>query len=179
MKPSTSTIDNPYSAPDVDDGVSSVRLNRWQRFVSFIAFFVGSIIGLNVGSAISQGVASTIQRSAYNIPDAIWSFLGWAACCVGFTCPWFIGRRFLFKTTRPTPLASFIAAIQAAVLFYLVAQQVGRPGFLNFIPSQMHSSVFALLALIFGSAAVECEIILTRLFSRATSNGVEWTNNGE
>jgi hypothetical protein len=30
----------------------------------------------------------------------------------------------------------------------------------------MHSFVFAMLALMFGFAAVECEIVLTRLFSR-------------
>ena len=164
--PNSRSIVNPYAPPDVNDSSASVRFNKWRPLNSFLAFFIGSMIGLNVGSAISEGLIATIHKSADNIPAAIWSFLTWAACCVAFTCPWRIGRRFVFATSRPIPLAHFVAAIQVSALFYLTAQQLSRSGMLNIVPGRMHSFVFAMLALVFGSGAVECEILLTRLFSR-------------
>ena len=157
---------NPYAPPDVNDGVSAIRMNRGRPFISFVAFSIGSIVGLNIGSGISIGFFATIQRSADNIPAAIWSFLGWAACCVAFSFPWRVGRRFVFGTSQPMPLACFIIAMQVAAMFYLCAQQLDRSGLLNFVPRRMHSSVFAMLALLFGSIAVECEIVLTRLILR-------------
>jgi MFS-type transporter involved in bile tolerance (Atg22 family) len=78
---------------------------------------------------------------------------------------------------RPAPLACFVAAILTASLFYVTAQQVSRSGLFRIVPRWMDSSVFAMLALVFGSAAVECEIVLTRLFSRATNNGGDHENN--
>ncbi len=173
MNPSLPTIVNPYAPPDVNDGVSSTRPHKWRPLLSFAVFFIGSMIGLNVGSDISEGLGATIHKSAVNIPAAIWSFLTWAACCVAFTCPWRIGRRFVFATSRPIPLARFVAAIQVSALFYLTAQQLSRSGMLNIVPVRMHSFVFALLALVFGSVAVECELVLTRLFSRAASNAAD------
>jgi|GEM_PF-4299042 len=176
MNPSLPTNDNPYAPPDVNDGATSVPLNTWRSSLSFLAFFVGSMIGLNVGSGISEGLAATMQKSADNIPGAVWAFLSWAGCCVAFTCPWRICRRVLVATVRPAPLACFVAAILVASLFYVAAQQVGRSGVLNVVPMWTHSSVFALMALVFGSCAVECEIVLTRLFSRSTRNGVDHAN---
>jgi hypothetical protein len=176
MNPSLPTIVNPYAPPDVNDGVSSTRLHKWRPLLSFVAFFLGSMIGLIVGSDISEGFGAAIHKSLVNIPAAIWSFLTWAACWVAFTCPWRIVRRFVFVTSRPIPLAHLIAAIQVSALFYLTGQQLSRSGMLNIVPVRMHSFVFAMLALVFGSAAVECEILLTRLFSRATSNGGDHSN---
>lgn len=170
MNPSSRMNLNPYAPPDVNDVGSAARWKRGRPLISFVAFSIGSIVGLNIGSGISIGFFATIQRSADNIPAAIWSFLGWAACCVAFSFPWRIGRRFDFCKSQPIPLACFIMAMQVAALFYLCAQQLDRSGLLNFVPLRMHSSVFAMLALLFGSIAVECEIALTRLILRTTYN---------
>lgn len=164
--PDSRSIVNPYAPPYVNDGATSVRFNKWRPLNSFLAFLIGSIIGLNAGSAISEGLIATIHKSADNIPGAVWSFLSWAACCIAFTCPWRICRRFVFGPSRPAPPACFIAAILVASLFYLAAQKIGRSGVLNIAPVWTHSSVFAMLALVFASAAVECEIVLTHLFVR-------------
>ena len=168
LPPGTSL--NPYAPPDVYDRVSAARVNRWRPLLSFVAFSTGSIVGLNVGSGIRIGFLATIQRTADNIPGAIWSFLGWAACCAAFSIPWRIGRRFVFGRSQPIPLACFVTAWQFAALFYGAAQHLDRSGLLNFVPRWMHSSVFAMLALLFATLAVECEIVLTRLILRTTNN---------
>ena len=71
MNSSLPTIVNPYAPPDVDDGVSSTRLHKWRPLLSLVVFFIGSMIGLNVGSAISEGLGATIHKSAVNIPAAV------------------------------------------------------------------------------------------------------------
>lgn len=114
MNPSSRMNLNPYAPPDVNDVGSAARWKRGRPVISFVAFSIGSIVELNIGSGISIGFFATIQRSADNIPAAIWSFLGWAACCVAFSFPWRIGRRFVFGKSQPIPRACFIMAMQVA-----------------------------------------------------------------
>jgi len=168
MNHSRPAIINPYSPPEVVENQSSVVTNRRQKVCAYVSFGIGSIIGLNIGSAISEGLLSTFHKSADDISNAVWSFFSWAMCCFVFTCPWrFCRRVFLDRSRQASPLASFFAAAFVASLFYLTAQRIGHMAVLDIFPRWSHSSVFAFLALMFASACVEVEVTLTQLFSRA------------
>lgn len=136
---------------------SPIAFRGWRKLLALVAFVPGAVVGLNLASAIQEGIVSTFNKTLYAPWDAIQAFMTWALISFAFTSPWRVLRRFWLWRHRAHALATFVSATLGTTAFYLIAHQVDDLQFFIGLPGPARVVVIMSLALAVGSASVECE----------------------
>ena len=122
-------------------------------------------MGLNLGAAIQDGVAATVNRSAGDVAAAIQSFLMWSIFSIAFTLPWRICRGLFFAYHSPVALTSFVSAILGTTAFYLIAERIDDWQLFTTQSTSTRRVVIVLVALTVASAAVEVEAMFAKIWN--------------
>ncbi len=157
------TYSNPYDPSLDDSGHPSRSLLEFRKQLALTAFLPGSVVGLNLGAAIQDGVAATINRSTGDVAAALQSFVMWSIFSIAMTLPWRICRGLFLAYHSPVAPTSFVSAILGTTAFYLIAERIDDWQLFMTQSTSTRRVVIVVVALTIASATVEVEAMFEKI----------------
>jgi hypothetical protein len=128
-----------------------------------IWFLSGCVVGLQLGSIVEHGIASTIQRTTADPLQALQHFAVFGLMALLLTATWRIPRTFLIGTITTTPVGSLFGGIVYSGLDLLPAGLLRLKMFAYSGPPTVQDwIVLACLIAVLVVASVECEAAIGR-----------------